>query len=62
MIHRFGSDPARTRVLFPDTLTAGGGWNFIPTQGGGVGADSWATLRRDRRWTTTTIRLVPPPR
>src|SRR5206468_1413349 len=31
-------------------------------QGGGVGADSWATLRRDRRWTTTTIRLVPRPR
>src|SRR4029450_10154314 len=37
------------------------GGPLIPTQGGGVGADSWATLRRDRRWTTTTIRLVPRP-
>jgi hypothetical protein len=26
MIHRFGADPAQTRVLFRDTLTAGGGW------------------------------------
>src|SRR6476660_9117315 len=53
---------AQTRHRSTDTLTAGGGWNLIPSQGGGLGADCWATLRPDRRWTTTTIRLVPRPR
>ena len=30
MILRFGADPAQTRVLFRDTLTAGGGWTSPP--------------------------------
>jgi len=28
---------AQTGVNSPDTLKAGGGWTFLPSQGGGVG-------------------------
>jgi len=28
---------AQTGMNSPDTLKAGGGWTFIPSQGGGVG-------------------------
>jgi hypothetical protein len=30
MIHRFGAEPSQTCALFPDTLTAGGGWTSPP--------------------------------
>jgi hypothetical protein len=30
MIHTFGAEPPRTRALFRDTLTAGGGWTSPP--------------------------------
>jgi len=30
MIYTFGSQPAQTRALLGDTLTAGGGWTCPP--------------------------------
>jgi hypothetical protein len=34
--HNLGAPRSQPRETFRDTLTAGGGWTLIPTQGGDV--------------------------
>src|SRR6185312_10833031 len=58
---RIGAILAQTRHGDGDTLTAGGGWNRLPTRVGIWGPTSSLYSESDRRWTATT-RLVPAPR